>query len=667
MLSLVKNLFGRPPPPDVKEEDASDDGSPGQEGATAGQAATGCALDLLKGDFFVLDGGEWTSLADGLCSVTFDEALGRMYVSQEDEEVEEVFNAKQMTNVQRYDDPDDGYPCVQWIVVTKSDNMSEWGLKFRNEEAVEEFVRQVEMLGQAESTIVVQIDGLSMTAREGPGEWSPVGHSNSVMVMITQRKDFEAHLVIFDQADDSLLYSGAITAGLGFKYEWPKIMFLGFSPLSSKTPVLAIECPTHAAFASLCGALDKVQAERRFKKKIPGKPKATDNEKAEEFCDVADEEEPAERSEDASEASTTSEAWSSEDEYGSSPVKTYPKKQGTRDGGAAESNKLMGTSKTVGGDRAFVWRTKVLRMDSDGLEQVTRINNILYKGEGVCPTACMMHEGDNKMLLLDHADPADADKVLCMDLNVGKVVQEWNADSMRVNNLIPTSKTAQSTGEQCFMGMNDKAIFVMDPRLDSRNTNRAQTYAYASNVKLSAAATDGGGRFALGNRVGEYRLFDGQTNKDGQIKRCKTLLKGTGDPITKVDVTFDGRYLLGTTAKYLVLIDTQLSGGVTGFDKSMGQNAPELISISLSQEDFVKYGLKDINFTPARFECGASGVEETIVTTTGSLMVSWSLKDVLRGKIHKYSVKPMGDYIVATESGPGASESTVAGNAVLAM
>ncbi|KAF4708093.1 vacuolar import and degradation protein 27 [Perkinsus olseni] len=141
MLSLVKNLFGRPPPPDVKEEDASDDGSPGQEAATAGQAATGCALDLLKGDFFVLDGGEWTSLADGLCSVTFDEALGRMYVSQEDEEVEEVFNAKQMTNVQRYDDPDDGYPCVQWIVVTKSDNMSEWGLKFRNEEAVDEFVR----------------------------------------------------------------------------------------------------------------------------------------------------------------------------------------------------------------------------------------------------------------------------------------------------------------------------------------------------------------------------------------------------------------------------------------------------------------------------------------------------------------------------------------------
>ncbi|KAF4693406.1 vacuolar import and degradation protein 27 [Perkinsus olseni] len=224
------------------------------------------------------------------------------------------------------------------------------------------------------------------------------------------------------------------------------------------------------------------------------------------------------------------------------------------------------------------------------------------------------------------------------------------------------------TGEQCFMGMNDKAIFVMDPRLDSRNTNRAQTYAYASNMKLSAAATDGGGRFALGNRVGEYRLFDGQTNKDGKLKRCKTLLKGTRDPIKNVDVTFDGRYLLGTTAEYLVLIDTQLPGGVTGFGgESMGRNAPELISISLSQEDSVRYGLRDNNFTPARFEYGASGVEGTIVTTTGSLVVSWSLKAVLRGKIHKYSVKPMGDYIVATESGPGVSESTVAGNAVVAM
>ncbi|KAF4657933.1 vacuolar import and degradation protein 27 [Perkinsus chesapeaki] len=129
---------------------------------------------------------------------------------------------------------------------------------------------------------------------------------------------------------------------------------------------------------------------------------------------------------------------------------------------------------------------------------------------------------------------------------------------------------------------------------------------------------------------------------------------------------FDGRYVLGTTAKYLVLIDTQLSGGITGFDKSMGQNAPELISISLTQEDFIKYGLKDINFTPARFESGDHG-EESIVTTTGSLMVSWKLKDVLRGRTNKYSLKPMGDYIVATESAPGATESSASGSAVVAM
>ncbi|EER02413.1 hypothetical protein Pmar_PMAR016781 [Perkinsus marinus ATCC 50983] len=98
----------------------------------------------------------------------------------------------------------------------------------------------------------------------------------------------------------------------------------------------------------------------------------------------------------------------------------------------------------------------------------------------------------------------------------------------------------------------------------------------------------------------------------------------------------------------------------------MSQNAPDLISISITQEDFVKYGLKDINFTPARFECGPSGVEETIVTTTGSLMVTWNLKDVLRGRTHKYSVATMGDYIVATDSAPGVENST-AGNAVLAM
>ena len=39
---------------------------------------------------------------------------------------------------------------------------------------------------------------------------------------------------------------------------------------------------------------------------------------------------------------------------------------------------------------------------------------------------------------------------------------------------------------------------------------------------------------------------------------------GPGDPVTHVDVTADGSWILGTCANYLVLLDTSLMGGARG-------------------------------------------------------------------------------------------------------
>lgn len=49
----------------------------------------------------------------------------------------------------------------------------------------------------------------------------------------------------------------------------------------------------------------------------------------------------------------------------------------------------------------------------------------------------------------------------------------------------------------------------------------------------------------MGSRLGALRLFDGEANAKGDFKRAKTLLETIREPITAVDVTRDGAWIVG--------------------------------------------------------------------------------------------------------------------------
>lgn len=55
----------------------------------------------------------------------------------------------------------------------------------------------------------------------------------------------------------------------------------------------------------------------------------------------------------------------------------------------------------------------------------------------------------------------------------------------------------------------------------------------------------------VGSDDGQIRLYS-----DKSLTRANTAIPGLGAPITAVDVTFDGKWVLATTANYLMVVKT---------------------------------------------------------------------------------------------------------------
>ncbi len=114
-------------------------------------------------------------------------------------------------------------------------------------------------------------------------------------------------------------------------------------------------------------------------------------------------------------------------------------------------------------------------------------------------------------------------------------------------------------------------------------------------------------------------------------------------------MTEDGNFVLATTAKYLLIIDTRVQGSEKGgFLKSMGKNKPPPRKLVIKATDIAKYRMGEINFTPAHFNTGSS-LERSIVTSTGPFIVTWNFRAIKMGKLDSYKVNRYRDNIVADD------------------
>ncbi|KAJ7682744.1 VID27 cytoplasmic protein-domain-containing protein [Mycena polygramma] len=304
---------------------------------------------------------------------------------------------------------------------------------------------------------------------------------------------------------------------------------------------------------------------------------------------------------------------------------------------------------TVGyrGDRSYVVRGSKIGYFTRGSDHSMKYGGTIdgittTKGKEFRPSKVMLHDQDTKMIL---KNPGDPHSLYSMDLERGKIVEEWKVhDDITVDHIAPENKFAPTTHEQTLVGASHNALFRIDPRVSGTKMVESQFKQYVSKNKFSGVATTKDGKLAVSSEKGDIRLFD----SIGKI--AKTALPPFGDPIIGIDVTADGRYVVATTKTYLLLIDTLIGegryAGSLGFDRSFPAAAKPIPRRLQLRTEHVAYMNHDISFSPARFNQSETDAENAIVTSTGQFVIAWDFNKVKKGLLDKYEIKKYEDLVV---------------------
>ncbi|KAK0649552.1 VID27 cytoplasmic protein-domain-containing protein [Cercophora newfieldiana] len=315
-------------------------------------------------------------------------------------------------------------------------------------------------------------------------------------------------------------------------------------------------------------------------------------------------------------------------------------------------------------DRSFVVRGSKIGVfkhtPNNHLEFSTNISKVQTPGGQLfSPKKVMLHNEDRNLILQKDNDP---NKLYRMDLEYGKVVDEWKVhDDIPVVTFAPENKFAQMTHEPTFLGISHNALYRVDPRMSGSKLVDAQLKQYASKNDFSAIATTEKGYIAVASNKGDVRLFDRLGIN------AKTHIPALGEAIIGLDVSADGRWVLATCKTYLLLVDAlQKSGkneGKLGFEKSFAADQkPQPRRLALTPEHVAQFAYetgKGVNFTPAKFNTGEGSEETNIITATGPYIVEWSLKKVLGGKKAPYMIKRYTDDVKADDFKFGSDKNVI--------
>ncbi|KAF8621633.1 hypothetical protein AX15_007651 [Amanita polypyramis BW_CC] len=299
------------------------------------------------------------------------------------------------------------------------------------------------------------------------------------------------------------------------------------------------------------------------------------------------------------------------------------------------------------GDRSYVVRGSNIGVFDHSVDGTVKYYATISKistpqGKVFKPKHVMLHDQDTKMVIMD---PADTSSLYHMDIEHGKVVDEWKVhEDITVNHIAPDNKFAPTTREQTLVGASHNALFRIDPRISGTKLVESQFKQYVSKNKFSGVATTAAGKLAVASEKGDIRLYD----SIGKI--AKTSLPPLGDPIIGIDVTADGRWIVATTKTYLLLIDTLIGEGryqgSLGFDRGFPATARPTPRRLQLRNEHVAYMGHHIAFTPARFNQGEGQVENTIVTSTGPYVIAWDFPKAKKGILDKYEIKKYEDEVV---------------------
>lgn len=317
-------------------------------------------------------------------------------------------------------------------------------------------------------------------------------------------------------------------------------------------------------------------------------------------------------------------------------------------GQGKNSQLAVGMSK----DRSYVVRGDKLGVfkqtaDND-LEFYSAIDNISTpSGRSFSPKKVMLHCQDSSLLM---QDSQDLNKLFRMDLEYGKVIDEYQVDEFtKVNAFGPSEKFSQTTNEQTLVGISNNGLFRIDPRLSGYKIVDDEKKVSLSKLQFAALTTTNQGNIAVASATGDIRLYD----RIGV--NAKTLIPSLGDPIIGIEASADGKWVLATCKNYLLLIDTTIKQGKneghSGFLKSFSRDSkprPKRLQISPEHVAFM-YGetQKPLSLTKAYFNAGVDIKEQSIISSSGPYVITWNLRKVLRGDKEPYLIKRYADNVTA--------------------
>lgn len=162
-----------------------------------------------------------------------------------------------------------------------------------------------------------------------------------------------------------------------------------------------------------------------------------------------------------------------------------------------------------------------------------------------------------------------------------------------MSDIAADTRSAQLDHRSTFLGLDANRICRWDQRT-AEGVVADLTYKagkdYSGRPHFTCMATSGEGFVAVGSRDGQIRLYGSKkAMEDYGFGRAMTSVPGLGLPITAIDVSFDGRYIVGTTDKYLVVVSATFRDAkgaeANGFTSRMGAKAPAPRLLKLSPED----------------------------------------------------------------------------------
>ncbi|WOL19701.1 protein CYPRO4-like [Canna indica] len=234
--------------------------------------------------------------------------------------------------------------------------------------------------------------------------------------------------------------------------------------------------------------------------------------------------------------------------------------------------------------------------------------SVKISGDGSCtgvggystPKKALLMKAETNMLLMSPAQEGKphASGVHQLDIETGKVVSEWKFEKdgtdITMRDITNDSKGAQlDSSESSFLGLDDNRLCRWDMRdrrgivqnlanaMESPVLEWTQGHQFSRGTNFQCFASTGDGSIVVGSLDGKIRLYS-----KSSMRMAKTAFPGLGAPITHVDVTFDGKWILGTTDTYLILISTVFKDKdgkeKTGFSGRMGHRiaAPRLLKLT---------------------------------------------------------------------------------------